>query len=154
PLCQFKLCPVGEVRKLRFHHLRHTTASLLLTQGADLAAVQRIMRHQDPRITTEVYGHLAPGYLKKEIDRLRLEPAPADQGPTASPMTAAAIRQQPLGHGPAHSSLGGRRFGAAAARRRSSRRRGSVFYPVSTQPPDRPCTLDTTPRNLQTTSRS
>jgi site-specific recombinase XerD len=34
--------------------------SLLLMQGADLAAVQRIMRHQDPRITTEVYGHLAP----------------------------------------------------------------------------------------------
>jgi site-specific recombinase XerD len=29
---------------IRFHHLRHTTASLLLTSGADLAAVQRIMR--------------------------------------------------------------------------------------------------------------
>jgi integrase len=59
PVCKFKLYPVGQVRKLRFHHLRHTTASLLLMQGADLAAVQRIMRHQDPRITTEVYGHLA-----------------------------------------------------------------------------------------------
>lgn len=79
PVCHFKLFPVGEVRMLRFHHLRHTTASLLLMQGADLAAVQRIMRHQDPRMTTEVYGHLAPGYLKKEIDRLRFEPAPADR---------------------------------------------------------------------------
>jgi integrase len=77
--CQFKLWPVGEVRRLRFHHLRHTTASLLLMQGADLAAVQRIMRHQDPRMTTEVYGHLAPDYLKKEIDRLRFEPAPAEE---------------------------------------------------------------------------
>jgi site-specific recombinase XerD len=27
---------------IRFHHLRHTTASLLLMSGADLAAVQRI----------------------------------------------------------------------------------------------------------------
>jgi len=43
----------------RFRHLRHTTASLLLMSGADLAAVQRIMRHQDPRMTTDFYGHLA-----------------------------------------------------------------------------------------------
>jgi hypothetical protein len=35
------------------------------------AAVQRILRHQDPRITTEIYGHLAPGYLRDEVDRLR-----------------------------------------------------------------------------------
>jgi integrase len=56
-VCKFRLFPVGQVRKLRFHHRRHATASLLLMQGADPAAVQRIMRHQDPRITTEVYGH-------------------------------------------------------------------------------------------------
>ena len=90
PKCNFKLFPVGEVRKLRFHHLRHTTASLLLMQGADLAAVQRIMRHQDPRITTEVYGHLAPGYLKKEIDRLRFEPLPAHQGDAGAAVQAPA----------------------------------------------------------------
>jgi len=35
---------VGQVPKIRFHHLRHTTASLLLMNGADLAAVERIMR--------------------------------------------------------------------------------------------------------------
>src|SRR2546425_13011300 len=28
--------------------------------GANPAAVQRIMRHTDPRITTDVYGHLLP----------------------------------------------------------------------------------------------
>jgi len=37
--------------------------------GANPAAVQRILRASDPRITTEVYGHLAPGYLPAEIDR-------------------------------------------------------------------------------------
>jgi hypothetical protein len=31
--------------------------------GANPAAVQRILRHSDPRITTDVYGHPAPGYL-------------------------------------------------------------------------------------------
>jgi hypothetical protein len=39
----------------------------------------------------QVYGHLAPGYLKKEIDRLRFEPAPADQGATVIPISAAAV---------------------------------------------------------------
>ena len=42
-----------------------------MQSGANPAAVQRIMRHSDPRITTEVYGHLAPGYLRAEIDRLQ-----------------------------------------------------------------------------------
>jgi integrase len=58
------------VRPIRFHDLRHTTGSLLTMQGANLAAVQRIMRHKDPRITSETYLHLDPGYLRREIDRL------------------------------------------------------------------------------------
>jgi len=95
PKCKFKLFPVGEVRKIRFHHLRHTTASLLLMQGADLAAVQRIMRHQDPRITTEVYGHLAPGYLKNEIKRLSFGPPPADLSAGAAPAGADAAPEAP-----------------------------------------------------------
>jgi integrase-like protein len=83
PRCNFKLFPVGRVREIRFHHLRHTTASLLLMSGADLAAVQRIMRHQDPRTTTEFYGHLASHYLKKEIERLSFGPPPGE--PALSP---------------------------------------------------------------------
>ena len=78
PKCDFRLFPVGQVRKIRFHHLRHSTASLLLMKGADLAAVQRIMRHQDPRITTEVYGHLQTTYLKGQVERLSFGPEPAD----------------------------------------------------------------------------
>jgi hypothetical protein len=65
------LWPKAQVRPIRFHDLRHTTASLLMMAGANPAAAQRILRHADPRITTEVYGHLAPNYLREEIDRLR-----------------------------------------------------------------------------------
>jgi hypothetical protein len=43
-----------------------------MMSGANPAAVQKIMRHSDPRITTETYGHLTPGYLRTEIDRLEL----------------------------------------------------------------------------------
>jgi Phage integrase family len=91
PKCSFKLFAVGQVRPIRFHHLRHATASLLLMSGADLAAVQRIMRHQDPRTTTEFYGHLAAHYLKKEIERLSFGPAPAEAA-TSPPHSA----QEPL----------------------------------------------------------
>ncbi len=78
PKCEMRLWLKSHVRKIRFHDLRHTTASLLLMAGASPAAVQRVMRHSDPRITTEVYGHLSPGYLQREINLLRFEPAPAE----------------------------------------------------------------------------
>lgn len=37
--------------------------------GANPAAVQRILRHSDIRVTMDVYGHLAPGYLREEVNR-------------------------------------------------------------------------------------
>src|SRR5713226_21169 len=60
-------------------HKRHSTASLLMMAGANPAAVQRIMRHSDPKLTTEVYGHLAPEYLRAEVDRLTFGTTPAIQ---------------------------------------------------------------------------
>jgi integrase len=77
-----KLWPKAKVRKIRFHDLRHTTASLLMMAGANPAAVQRILRHSDPRITTEIYGHLAPDYLRAEIDRLNFGVTDEQHAPT------------------------------------------------------------------------
>jgi len=45
----------------RYRHKRHSTASLLMMNGANPAAVQRILRHSDPKLTTEVYGHPGAG---------------------------------------------------------------------------------------------
>jgi hypothetical protein len=98
PKCNFKLSAIGEVRQIRFHHLRHTTASLLLMSGADLAAVQRIMRHQDPRTTTEFYGHLAAHYLKREVERLTFGPPvplPRSVLPDPAPIAAQAATSPP-----------------------------------------------------------
>ncbi len=78
-----KLWPKARVRPIRFHDLRHTTASLLMMAGANPAAVQRILRHSDPRITTEVYGHLVPGYLQDEVDRLKFGAPSNDWQPVA-----------------------------------------------------------------------
>jgi Phage integrase family len=75
PKCDMKLWPSPQARPLRFHDIRHTTASLLIMACADLAAVQRIMRHTDPRITMEFYAHLEPDYLRNAIERLAINPA-------------------------------------------------------------------------------
>lgn len=72
PTHKMKLWPKALVRQIRFHDLRHTTASLLIMAGADLAAVQKILRHKDPKMTTQTYAHLEDQYLHQEIDRLKL----------------------------------------------------------------------------------
>jgi len=71
PVHKHLLWPRAITRRIRFHDLRHTTASLLMMAGANPAAVQRILRHADPRITMEVYGHLSAGYLRSEVNLLR-----------------------------------------------------------------------------------
>ena len=75
-------------RPFRFHDLRRTTASLLMMAGANVAAVEGILRHKDPRITREVYGHLAPDYLRSEIDRLRLTPQMPIPAEASAPLVA------------------------------------------------------------------
>jgi hypothetical protein len=84
-----KLWPKAKVRQIRFHDLRHTTASLLMMAGVNPGAVQRILRHSDPRITTETYGHLQPDYLRSEIDRLRFNIEPANDLSNGSQPSAA-----------------------------------------------------------------
>jgi integrase len=116
PVHHDKLWPKAQVRQLRFHDLRHTTASLLMMKGANPAAVQRIMRHSDPKLTTEVYGHLAPEYLRAEVDRLSFGvkpvecevevPAVAVVNADSSPIGAQAVRQ-PCGEEESPDSGGG-----------------------------------------------
>jgi len=87
PKCKFKLWPVGKVLPIRFHDTRHTTASLLMMFGASPIAVQRILRHSDIRTTTDVYSHLAPDYLRAEINKLTFRPKAPDPHPSPLPRT-------------------------------------------------------------------
>ncbi len=58
PKCNLPLWSKTIPRDVGFHGLRHSTATLLLKAKVPYAIVQRIMRHRDPRLTTETYGHL------------------------------------------------------------------------------------------------
>ena len=84
PKCRMRLWPVAEQKPLRFHDLRHSTATLLLKAGVPLATVQRVLRHTDPKITSEVYGHLDLEDMREGLNRLRLAPAVTEPAPFAA----------------------------------------------------------------------
>lgn len=46
---------------LRFHDLRHTVASILLSGGESLRAVSQMLGHANPALTLRVYAHCLPG---------------------------------------------------------------------------------------------
>ena len=50
----------ADVRRLTFHKLRHTFASLLLSKGKDIAEVSRLLGHTDCAITLRIYSHFVP----------------------------------------------------------------------------------------------
>jgi integrase len=92
PVHGAKLWPKPQVRKIRFHDTRHTTGSLLTMAGANPASVQSILRHSDPKMTRR-YSHLAPEYLRTEVDRLSFGLKPAEAEMTEP---AAAVANSPF----------------------------------------------------------
>ena len=60
----------AEVKKLDMHALRHTFASLLLSQGAPITEVSSYLGHADPQITLKVYSHWIPRTKTDSIARL------------------------------------------------------------------------------------
>ncbi len=66
----YGLLTKAKLRKVRFHDLRHTFASLLLQQGESLVYVKEQMGHSSIQVTVDLYGHLIPGGNKQAVDRL------------------------------------------------------------------------------------
>ena len=48
----------GLDEKIDFHCLRHTYCQLLVRAGVSLKMAQQLMRHSDPRLTSNIYGRL------------------------------------------------------------------------------------------------
>ena len=46
---------------IRFHDLRHTCATLLLTKGIHPKIVSEMLRHSSIAITLDTYSHVIPG---------------------------------------------------------------------------------------------
>ena len=54
------LLKVSRLPKIRFHDLRHTSASLMLNHGIPVLIVSKRLGHSKPSMTLDVYGHLIP----------------------------------------------------------------------------------------------
>jgi len=62
-----KACGAAGIENFRVHDLRHSFASMAVSSGADLYAVQRLLGHQDIAMTQR-YAHLAADDLKKATE--------------------------------------------------------------------------------------
>lgn len=58
------------LRRIRFHDLRHTCASLLIAQGESPKYIQEQLRHGSTEMTFDRYGHLFPDANKEAAARL------------------------------------------------------------------------------------
>jgi integrase len=58
------------VRRIRFHDLRHTCASLLLAQGVPARVVMDVFGHSQMAITTDLYSHVMPTALREAADAI------------------------------------------------------------------------------------
>jgi integrase len=58
------------VRRIRFHDLRHTCASMLLGQGVAPRTVMEVLGHAQMSITTDLYGHVMPTTLRDAADAM------------------------------------------------------------------------------------
>ena len=58
------------LRRVRFHDLQHSFASLLLQNGESLTYVKEQMGHSSINVTVDIYGHLVPGGNRQAVDKL------------------------------------------------------------------------------------
>ncbi|PIE71628.1 MAG: hypothetical protein CSA22_02035 [Deltaproteobacteria bacterium] len=58
------------IREIRFHDMRHTFASLLLTDGVTPVYVKEQLGHSSIEMTVDIYGHLIPSSNRNAVNRL------------------------------------------------------------------------------------
>ncbi len=76
------------------HTLRHSAASVMLSQRVPLHVVSQILGHAGISITADVYGHIAPDVSRSALDVLghALTTSPAD---SPDPVSAAGTSNRP-----------------------------------------------------------
>ena len=60
----------GRLRHIRLHDLRHTAASLLLTEGVAARVVMEILGHSQIGATLNTYTHVDPELNRDAAERL------------------------------------------------------------------------------------
>jgi integrase len=58
---------------IRFHDLRHSAATLLLSKGVHPKVVQEILGHSEISMTMDIYSHVLPTMQREAMERLNQE---------------------------------------------------------------------------------
>jgi integrase len=56
---------------VRFHDLRHSTASLLLAQGVHLRVIMELLGHSSISLTANTYAHVMPAAMREVADKMQ-----------------------------------------------------------------------------------
>lgn len=60
----------NEIRRVGLHALRHSAASLMLSEGVPMKVVQEILGHSSYQLTANTYIHIAPDLRRDAAKRL------------------------------------------------------------------------------------
>ncbi|MFI0775498.1 tyrosine recombinase XerC [Streptomyces sp. NPDC021212] len=87
------LCDKAGVRRVRFHDLRHTCASLLHEQGADARMIMEVLGHSSIRVTMDIYTFVRLDSQRSAFDRVGdalrdISGGDDDDGPSGVPVPA------------------------------------------------------------------
>ncbi len=66
------LVEASKVARIRFHDMRHTHATLLLSAGENVKVVSERLGHASIKVTLDTYAHVLPSMQKAAADKLQL----------------------------------------------------------------------------------
>ncbi len=58
------------VKKIKFHGMRHTFATLALENGTQPHVVQQMLGHKRIEITLGIYGHVLPNMQEEAAEKM------------------------------------------------------------------------------------
>jgi integrase len=80
------------IRRVRFHDLRHTFASLLIARNESPKKIQSLLGHHSIQVTMDIYGHLYSEGSRKVVDALD-DPAIEHESTTKRNARATGLRR-------------------------------------------------------------
>jgi integrase len=83
----YKVLETAKLRRVRFHDLRHTYASLLIQTTAPAKYIQEQLGHASIQVTMDVCGHFYDGEYRHFVNRLDDGKEAGEAAPLAHPET-------------------------------------------------------------------